>query len=214
MDLERFGRLPLLGILRGIAATDLVPLTESVLAAGLETIEITMNTADAPALIRRMGEAARGRLALGAGTVLCTEDLERALDAGATFIVTPVLVPEVVERCVAKNIPVFPGALTPQEIFTAWNAGATMVKVFPAGSFGPGYFKEIKGPLRDIQLLACGGVNADNMGAYFASGAAAVAFGASVFRADWLAERRYDCIGDEVGKLVEACRKGIRSGKS
>lgn len=81
-----------------------------------------------------------------------------------------------------------------------------MVKVFPASCFGPGYLKEIKGPFRDIQLLACGGVNTENMATYFASGASAVAFGASVFRADWLAERRYERIGEEVRKLVQACR--------
>jgi 2-dehydro-3-deoxyphosphogluconate aldolase/(4S)-4-hydroxy-2-oxoglutarate aldolase len=143
---------------------------------------------------------------VGAGTVLDTDDLQRALDAGATFIVMPTLVREVVERCRASGIPVFPGALTPQEIFDAWRAGATMVKVFPAGTFGPGYLKEIKGPFRDIEFLACGGVNAENMGDYFAAGASAVAFGASVFRTEWLTERDYQRIGNEVGKLVAACR--------
>jgi 2-dehydro-3-deoxyphosphogluconate aldolase/(4S)-4-hydroxy-2-oxoglutarate aldolase len=206
MDLERFRALPLLGILRGIGSDEVAPLAEAVAAAGLEAIEITMNTPAAPALIRRMAAAVGGRLAVGAGTVLDECDLERALDAGATFAVMPVLVREVVEICAARGIPVFPGALTPQEIFAAWRAGATMVKVFPAGRLGPGYLKEIKGPFADVELLACGGVNAENMAAYFAAGASAVAFGASIFRADWLAERRYQRIGEEVGNLVRACR--------
>lgn len=206
MDLDRFRRLPLLGILRGISAADVPPLVEAVVAAGLEAIEITMNTAGAPALIRGMAAEARGRLMVGAGTVLDARDLDAALEAGAGFIVMPTLVAEVAERCAAAAIPVFPGALTPQEILHAWRAGAAMVKVFPASCFGPGYFREIKGPFADIELLACGGVNAGNLAAYFASGASAVAFGGSVFRADWLAERRYQRIGEEVEKLVRACR--------
>ncbi len=206
MNLDRFRRLPLLGILRGIAAVDVPPLVEAVIAAGLETLEITMNTADAPALIRSMTAAAGGRLTIGAGTVLGMRDLDAALDAGAGFIVMPTLVAQVAESCRAAAIPVFPGALTPQEIFNAWQAGATMVKVFPASCFGPAYLREIKGPFADIELLACGGVSADNIATYFAAGASAAAFGGSVFRADWLAEQRYERIGQEVAKLVQACR--------
>jgi 2-dehydro-3-deoxyphosphogluconate aldolase/(4S)-4-hydroxy-2-oxoglutarate aldolase len=205
MDVQRFRRLPLLGILRGITAADVPPLVEAVITAGLEAIEITMNTTGAPALIRSLTAAAQGRLMVGAGTVLRVEDLDAALDAGASFIVMPTLVPEVVAGCVSTGVPVFPGALTPQEILTAWRAGATMVKVFPASCFGPGYLREIKGPFPDIQVLACGGVHAGNMAAYFNCGAAAVAFGASVFRADWLAEQRYDRIGEAVRQLVRAC---------
>lgn len=206
MDIERFRRLPLLGILRDIVPRDVAPLAEAALNAGLEAIEITMNTTGAAALIRRMADASKGRLMLGAGTVLTVEDLAAALDAGATFIVMPTLVPEVVERCVAAAIPVFPGALTPQEIFSAWRAGATMVKVFPASCFGPGYFREVKGPFREVELLAVGGVNAENVPTYFAAGASGVAFAASVFRKEWLAAGRYDRIRDEIRQLVDVCR--------
>ena len=111
--------------------------------------------------------------------------------------------------CKRYGVAVMAGASTPQEIFNAWQAGATMVKVFPAGSFGPGYFKEVKGPFGDIELLACGGVSAENMSAYFAAGASAAAFGGSVFRAEWLARRDFQRIGEEVGKLVDACRAAI-----
>ena len=207
MDVARFRRLPLLGILRGIAAADVAPLADTVAAAGLDAIEITMNTDGAPALIRAMVAAGQGRLMVGAGTVLTPDDLDAALDAGATFIVMPVVVPAVIDRCVTRKVAVFPGALTPQEIFSAWTAGATMVKLFPAGSLGPAYIKEVTGPFRDVALLACGGVNADNLGAYFAAGASAVAFGASVFRADWLAAHRYDRIGTAVAGLVHAYRR-------
>jgi len=207
MDLSRFRRLPLLGILRGIEERHVAPLANAIAAAGLEAIEITMNTRDAPALIRDMVSESNDRFMVGAGTVLSLDDLDAALGAGATFVVMPVLIRDVVAACVAKDIAVFPGALTPQEIFDASRAGATMVKVFPAGCFGPAYFKEVKGPFRDVELLACGGVHAENISAYFGSGASAVAFGGSVFRSDWLASGEFGQIHAEVRALVDACRR-------
>jgi len=210
MDLERFRALPLLGIARGIDAADVEPLAEAVIGAGLTCLEVTMNTAGAPALISALRDAAGDRLMIGAGTVLGLDALAAARAAGASFIVMPTLVPAVVERCVADRVPVFPGALTPQEIHAAWTAGATMVKVFPAGVFGPSYLREIKGPFTDIELMAVGGVTADNMADYFAGGAAAVAFGASVFRREWLSARAYDRIADEVRRLVTACTAARR----
>lgn len=205
VDLARFRRLPLVGILRGIGTDDVEPLAATVIDAGLTTIEITMNTPGAPALIARLRAVAGERLMVGAGTVLDLEAYAAARGAGASFIVMPTLVPPVVERCTAECVPVFPGALTPQEIHVAWTAGATMVKVFPAGVFGPSYLREIKGPFGQIELMAVGGVTADNLGQFFSCGASAVAFGASVFRREWLAIRAYDRIGAEVRRLVDAC---------
>jgi 2-dehydro-3-deoxyphosphogluconate aldolase/(4S)-4-hydroxy-2-oxoglutarate aldolase len=212
MQVERFRRLPLLGIVRGIRVDDVDPLTDLVIEAGLESIEITMNSENAPALIRRLVQRAGARLMVGAGTVLDLDLLKRACDAGASFIVMPTLIPPVTEYCVTHGVPVFPGALTPTEIHRAHIAGATMVKVFPAGSVGPSYFKEIKGPFADIDLLACGGVGADNMADYFRNGAAAVAFGGSVFRRDWLEARDYQRVRREVAALVAACRAAMPTG--
>lgn len=203
MNVRRFKERPLLGILRGVRGEAIAPLAQTMSDAGLTAVEITMNTAGAPDLIRRMVEAARDRLMIGAGTVLTRDDLDAALQAGATFIVLPTLVREVVECCVDRQIPVFPGALTPQEIHDAWRAGATMVKVFPAKFFGPEYFREIRGPFGDIELLACGGVTGETIGEFFAAGACAVAFGAGVFRPEWLAAGDFDRIGDAIAALVE-----------
>ncbi len=204
MNLAHFQKKPLLGILRGIDLERLAPVIESAIAGGLETLEITMNTARASELIERAREIAAGRLTIGAGTVLDLDDLNSATDAGATFIVSPTLVPDVVEACVDAGVPVFPGALTPQEIHDAWRAGASMVKVFPAGFFGPKYFKEIKGPFADIKLLACGGVSVDTLGDYARCGADAFAFGGSVFNLDWIGSGQYDRIEAAVRELVGA----------
>ena len=204
MNIAVFKKKPVLGILRGIEPELIEPLVETVISSGLETLEITMNTAGAVRLIRKARQVAAERLVLGAGTVLTQEDLLAALAGGATFIVLPVLVREVVEYCVKHKIPVFPGALTPQEIYQAHISGASMVKVFPAKFFGPGYFREIRGPFEKIELLACGGVTAENLGEYFKSGASAVSFGASVFRKDWLAARDFKSIGRAVKNFIDA----------
>jgi len=207
MDVAKFKKLPVLGILRGVEADIIESLTETVISAGLETIEITMNTKGAPGLIRKMVSCAKGRLTVGAGTVLNMESMKSAVDAGATFIVMPVLVEEVAAYCVKNKIPVFPGALTPQEIYNAWNAGATMVKVFPSNFFGPAYFREIKGPFDDVKLLACGGVTPDNMKEYFTNGADAVSFGASVFKKEWLTQKNFKSIGEVIKKYINAYKE-------
>jgi 2-dehydro-3-deoxyphosphogluconate aldolase/(4S)-4-hydroxy-2-oxoglutarate aldolase len=203
LDIAEFKKLPVLGILRGVEAGCLEPLIDTIAGSGLKTIEITMNTKDAARLIRQAIKFSKKRLTIGAGTVLNMKSLEAALAAGAAFIVMPVLVPEVMAFCVKKRIPVFPGALTPQEIHLAWAAGASMVKVFPSNFFGSEYFKEIKGPFDDCQLLACGGVTPQNMKSYFANGAAAVSFGASVFKKEWLAQKDFDSIGRSVKAFVD-----------
>ena len=209
MDLAKFRELPLLGILRGIDRDCLAPLVETIVSSGLTTIEVALNTPQACESIKAIKTQAKDALCVGAGTVLTRDQLKRALDAGATFIVLPVLIDEVVGYCVKNKIPVFPGALTPAEIHRAWAAGATMVKVFPAKAFGPAYMKEIKGPFADIELLACGGVNPDTIQAFFSSGASAVAFGASVFQKGWVAKKEFHRIKDSIQSLIKGYRSSL-----
>lgn len=210
MDVARFKRLPIMGILRGIEIDAVEPLVDTVKSSGLETIEITMNTKAAADLIKKAAGYSKGAITIGAGTVLDIEGLKAALDSGATFAVTPVLVDEVMGYCIKNKIPVFPGALTPLEVYNSWKAGATMVKVFPAKFFGPAYFKEIKGPFNDIELLACAGVTAENMNEYFSNGAGAVSFGASVFRSEWLKIGDFKSIGCEIKKFVRSFKEAQR----
>jgi len=207
MDVSRFKKLPILGILRDVKLEDIDPLVEAIVASGLETVEITMNTRQALDLIRHMARSAGGRLVVGAGTVLTMEDLHLALESNATFIVLPTLVDPVVAYCAKNRIPVFPGAFSPQEIYNAWRAGASMVKVFPAKFLGPEYIREIKGPFRDIELLACGGVSVSTIRSFFSNGASAVAFGASIFKQEWFAARQFTQIETEIKKLIEEYHK-------
>ncbi len=203
MDVYEFRKQPVMGIVRGVELEQIEPLIDSVISSGLKTLEITMNTKGACQIIRKASAIARNRLTLGAGTVLDTESMKQALDAGATFIVMPVLVKDVLKYCVKNKITAFPGALTPQEIYNAWKEGATMVKVFPAKCFGHDYFREIKGPFNDIELMAVAGVTQQNMREYFASGASAIAFGASVFKKEWLQKKDYPSITNAIKAYLQ-----------
>jgi 2-dehydro-3-deoxyphosphogluconate aldolase/(4S)-4-hydroxy-2-oxoglutarate aldolase len=196
--------LPILAILRGITEKDVIPLAKLLVRNQIRHVEITMNTDDADRLIQQFRIAGKADLNVGAGTVLNMQDLRRALDAGAEFIVCPSLIKDVIAGCVSKNIPVFPGALTPTEIHTAWKLGATMVKLFPASLFGPGYIRAVKAPMNNIKLMAVGGVNPQNISKFFESGADAVAFGAGIIRSKWLEEGKYDLIEKHLRMLIEA----------
>ncbi|MBU1083632.1 MAG: bifunctional 4-hydroxy-2-oxoglutarate aldolase/2-dehydro-3-deoxy-phosphogluconate aldolase [Candidatus Omnitrophota bacterium] len=206
MDIEKFRKLPIMGILRGVQERSLEGLFSCVCEAGLETVEITMNTPGASGLISKARSIVKGNISIGAGTVLSVDDLKKALNAGAEFIVSPVLIKNVVAECCKKNIPVFPGALTPQEVLTAYEAGASMVKVFPAETFGPAYIKQLKGPLNNIPLMAVGGIKLENIEEYFSSGADAVAFGGSVFKEEWLNREDFGSIEKLVRQYVEKVR--------
>ncbi len=204
MDISRFKQLPIMGILRGIELNSIKPLIkEAIIPSGLKTIEITMNTTNAPEKIREAIKTSEGKLTIGAGTVLNMHDLKSALSSGATFIVMPVLIQDVLEYCIKNKIPAFPGAFSPQEIYTAWNRGASMVKIFPAKFLGPEYFKEIRGPFKDIELLACGGITPKNLGSYITSGANAISFGASVFQKDWLLNNDFRSIKQSIDAYLQ-----------
>ena len=204
MDLKKFRQQPLLGILRGIAPDELDPLFEVIVSSGLQAVEITMNTRGAAGLIQSAVKRYGKSLMIGAGTVLNMKDLKTALKSGATFIVSPVVVPSVVRYCARYKIPVFPGALTPQEVYNAWEAGATMVKVFPLNFFGPTYLRELKGPFREIELLACSGVTPENLPAYFRNGASAAAIGAGTFRREWIASGKFHLIHRKLRSYLKA----------
>jgi 2-dehydro-3-deoxyphosphogluconate aldolase/(4S)-4-hydroxy-2-oxoglutarate aldolase len=206
MDLPGLNKLPIIGILRGVSLKTVDPLIETVISSGLKTIEFALNTPCSLSALARAVKISKRQLTIGAGTVLTMDILRSALDKGAGFIVMPTLVKDVTEYCVKHSIPVFPGALTPQEIYDAWLSGATMVKVFPSKFFGPDYFKEIKGPFNDIKLLACGGVTPENISPFFESGASAAAFGGGIFKKEWLKRGEFSRIGESIKELISAYR--------
>lgn len=204
MNISAFHTLPLLGIMRGITKQMVDPIANIVISTGLRSVEITMNTPNVNELIGAMQKASNGRFDVGAGTVLNLNDLNVALSAGASFIVSPNVNPQVIEYCAKKSIPVFPGALTPTEVYNAWDAGATMVKLFPSNAFGASYIKDLKGPLDKVKILACGGVSKDTIAEYFEYGASAIAFGSSIFNLDLLKKGDYEEVSNRLSSLISA----------
>ena len=176
-----FSKVPIVGIIRNLSFDTIEKILPIYLSAGLTTIEITMNTQAAEEIIRFAADKYKGQLNVGAGTVCNTDELDMAIRAGSQFIVTPILDPDVVRTCVSKNIPVFPGAYTPTEIYQAWKLGASMVKVYPATSLGPEYIKDVKAPLNKIKLMPTGGINLDNIQTFIKAGADGLGIGSQLF---------------------------------
>lgn len=183
---KAFESLPVVGILRNIPRKQIEILSELYLEAGLNTLEVTMNSEEAEETISSLVGHFGGRLNIGAGTVCTLDDLDKALGAGAQFVVTPIVQEEIIQECVRSKIPVFPGAFTPTEIYKAWQLGASMVKVFPASQLGPAYIKEVLAPLNQIKLLPTGGVTVDNFTEFLRAGARGVGMGSHLIPKDLL----------------------------
>lgn len=198
--------IPVIGILRGIDPDFFGEVLAAAFANGLQAIEVTINTIGAEQMISRYRAAVPPGKLLGMGTVRGLEEARKAADAGAMFLVTPNLEPKVIEFANRQDIPIIAGALTPTEVYAAWQAGADMVKVFPCGSLGgPRYIRELRGPFDHIPLAAVGGVTQANLAEYFAAGARAVGASTSLFGKEALRNRDIDRIGEHVKKFIEQC---------
>ena len=199
-DLVRLSKVIAIG--RNVAAADAPRVGEAFVAGGVHVIELTLNEpeADALAAISALARVADDLGVLtGAGTVLSTAAAERAVAAGARFIVSPHTDRALIAWCVAHGVPCFPGALTPTEIQAAWSAGASAVKLFPAAAVGTGYLKLLAGPFPDIPLVPTGGVSAQTAGDWIAAGGVAVGMGG------WL-------IGDaDPGRVTERARQVVEA---
>jgi len=197
-DWISFESLPIVGILRNISREKLDGLLPHYIDAGFSTIEITMNTDGAEQMIANTIKHHGNRLNVGAGTVCSLEDLEKAVNAGANFIVTPVIVRSVIKKCVEMNIPVFPGAYTPTEIFDAWSMGASMVKVFPASILGPDFIKSMKAPFPHIKMMPTGGINLKDISDYKKNGAEALGIGSPLFPSDLIENKSWNQFSDHL----------------
>lgn len=177
---EKFQETPIVGILRGLTTEQVAELVPIYLSSGFFTLEITMNSPQVTETIETLLKDFP-ELNVGAGTVCNMKDLTKALEAGAQFIVTPIIDEEVISYCVKNDIPVFPGAFTPTEIYRAWSLGAFAVKLFPATQLGVQFIKDVSGPLNQIKLLPTGGVSKANIKSFFDAGVVGVGMGSSLF---------------------------------
>ena len=167
-------------IVRGIPADKVCLVADALLAGGVRCIEVTFNTPGAADMIRALKRDYGSKMLVGAGTVLDTETCKTAIDAGADFSLTPALNTAVITMCNRYGKVAVPGVMTPTEILTAMEAGAEIVKVFPAGSLGTSYIKDVLGPLNHAAIMAVGGVDADNAAAFFKAGAKCIGVGSAL----------------------------------
>jgi 2-dehydro-3-deoxyphosphogluconate aldolase/(4S)-4-hydroxy-2-oxoglutarate aldolase len=166
----------LIAVLRADDPRDYDPVVDVLVESGVRSIELTLTTPGTiehlPSLLGRTAGAA-----IGVGTVTTADQAERAIDAGARYLVTPVARPEVVEVALRRGVPVFPGGLTPSELFAAWEAGATAVKIFPAETVGARFGAHLRGPFPELQFVPSGGIALEDIAGWLQAGAAAVSLG-------------------------------------
>ncbi len=167
-------------IMRVSRPADLIAAADAIRQGGVRAIEVTMTTPGALGVIEQASAKYGDDVLFGAGTILDPETARTAILAGARFIVAPTLNVRVIELCHRYSIPVMPGCMTPTEILTAWEAGADMIKLFPAEAGGPALLRAIRAPLPQIDLVPVGGVDLTNAAEYIRAGAAALGVGSSL----------------------------------
>ena len=165
-------------VIRADSADTALRIVDALVAGGIRTLEITMTVPDAIGAIKAVAHRFGSSVLLGAGTVTSRALAEGSLDAGAEFLVTPCVVPDVIAVAKERDIAVLPGAMTPTEVFTAWSSGGDIIKIFPASNVGgASYLKALKGPFPQIPLCPTGGVNLQTIGEFVKAGASAVGVG-------------------------------------
>ena len=197
----------LVPIVRAPSPEDAFRAAEAIISGGIGVAEITMTVPNAIRVMERVAERYGDKVLLGAGTILDPESCRAALLAGAEFIVTPSLDVRVIEMARRYSKPCFPGALTPTEVLTAWQAGADMVKIFPAGPVGgPKYIKALKGAFPQIDFVPTGGVNLETTPEFIKAGAAAVAVGGELVDLKALREDKLEVITSNARRFLDAVR--------
>jgi 2-dehydro-3-deoxyphosphogluconate aldolase/(4S)-4-hydroxy-2-oxoglutarate aldolase len=198
-------------IMRANSSDQLLAAADAVKAGGVNAIEVTMTTPGAIDVVKQATAKYGDDVLFGVGSVLDPETARAAILAGAQFVVCPTLNLETIKMCKRYSIPVVPGAYTPTEALTAWEAGADMVKIFPASIGGPAIIKAIKGPLPQIKLVPVGGVNLNTTADFIRAGAEVVGVGGSLVNQKLLEAQEFDQIAENARRYVEEVALG-RSG--
>jgi 2-dehydro-3-deoxyphosphogluconate aldolase/(4S)-4-hydroxy-2-oxoglutarate aldolase len=195
-------------IVRTSSAEGAIQAVEAIYAGGIRAAEITMTVPGAIRALEKLADRFGGKLILGAGTVLDPETARACMLAGAEFFVTPSLRLSTIEMAKRYSKVICPGALTPTEVLTAWEAGADVVKIFPCGNVGgPKYIKALKGPFPQIEMIPTGGVNLETTGDFLKAGACAVAVGSELVDAKSVKEGRFDIIENRARQYLAAIAK-------
>jgi len=209
--IDSLREMGIVAIMRAKSSEQLLAAADAVKAGGVNAIEVTMTTPGALGVIEQATAKYGEAVLFGVGTVLDPETARAAILAGAQFVVCPTLNLETIEICHRYSVPVVPGAYTPTEILTAWEAGADMVKVFPASVGGPAYIKAVKGPLPQVKLVPVGGVNLNTTADFIRAGSEVVGVGGSLINQKLLEAQEFETITENARRFREEIKKG-RSG--
>lgn len=208
--LNLFNRLTengVVAVIRNIPKEKVSKVAESLIAGGVNALEVTLDGEDAFQVIERLGSEFKDQAIIGAGTVLDGVSAELALRSGAEFIVSPVLKEDVIQTTLRHGKISIPGAITPTEMLTAIELGAHIVKVFPASVGGPDFIKNVRGPLPQIPIIPTGGINLENAADFIKAGAVAIGAGGNLVDHQVIAEENYAQLTNMAQKYVEIVKK-------
>ena len=200
-EIERVG---VIAVIRADSPDAMVDVCRALVAGGVTACEITMTVPGAIDAIERTSKELADQCLIGVGTVLDADTAHRAIGAGAEFVVSPILNPAVIEVAHRHDKVVIPGALSPAEVVAAWQAGADLVKIFPANHFGPQYFRDLHGPLPEVRLTPTGGVDLETTPGWIEAGAIAVGVGSALVRRDLVADADWLQLTDLAAQYVAA----------
>ncbi|MDE3057001.1 MAG: bifunctional 4-hydroxy-2-oxoglutarate aldolase/2-dehydro-3-deoxy-phosphogluconate aldolase [Bacteroidota bacterium] len=190
-------------VIRMKDAKRLSSVVEAIRIGGVKAIEITMTVPGAVDIIKEMVRNAPSDVLIGAGTVTEKNNALDVIKAGAKFVVGPIVNLEIIAACKESDVACMPGCFSPTEILSGWNAGADIIKVFPATSLGPKYFKDVAGPFPHIRMMPTGGVTIDNVGEWVAAGAVAVGIGSDLLDKKAIEEERYEVLTERAQRLTK-----------
>ncbi len=193
----------IIAIARGVRIDQVTNIAEALLTGGIKMLEVTCNTDGVFEMIRMLREKMAGKMCIGAGTVITTQLAEKAVKAGAEFIIAPETNTDVIDYCVRNDVAILPGAATATEILAAKRHGAKMVKIFPASALGVNYIRALRGPIDDVDFVAVDGVRPENMAEFFAVGCVAIAVGASVVRKEFIEKGDWAAMTETARKYVQ-----------
>lgn len=207
MDREQtVARLIELGAVAVLRLRDSAPaehVIDAICTGGVRAVEVTVTMPDALAVIERMAKRLGDDVLLGVGSVLDSYTARRAVDAGARYVVSPVFQADVVEAAHAAGVPALPGAFSPTEILRAHQAGADIVKVFPAEVFGPAFIKGVLAPMPFLRLMPTGGVTPDNVGEWIRAGAVAVGVGSALLDPKLIADSDWATLTERARRMAQ-----------
>ena len=199
---EQVQQLGVVAVIRIKDPAKLRAVVDALVDGGVRALEVTMTVPGAVGLIRELAPTMPSGFLLGAGTVTSAETAKAVIDAGATYVVSPVFQPAVIAACHERDVAAMPGCFSPTEIFAAHELGADIIKVFPATSLGPQFIKDVRAPLPQVKLMPTGGVSLDNAHDWIRAGAVAVGIGAALLDSKAIEEGRFDAITANARRVV------------